>query len=394
MVGINQFMIRILIKISDEIETEYSDSIKQLLVKISEDKSLGEIKFDLKTYKFSVEETIKIKVSRNAFLNSKYADFVKNSDFDADYHSIVYIPKSSLNLKDNYLWYSMGDPSKAEVMILSSYLFKKLFEDEIDFGIYFLLNYMGFLSRYAVSTDKPHYTSKNCLNDHCTNQIELLNVLNNEKDGLCDECELKIENKDYHELIKKLFKFVKRNVVSKKISKKVDIKSDSEIFLPKNRLNLEDGKWYQFEMYMAKKLANVSALYEKLGEVLSSADFEIDGYSIYEIDGGWRGSVRLSNAAEKDWEQLKSLQKNFGGHDFKDIIRPLIEKSNEKYAVFEESSIVLRIIIRSDSEIEPLDVSTSKAIREILDIFDKITINEKNVFFTIKKLYKVGSILR
>lgn len=113
-------MIKILIKISDKIDKEYFDSLNKLLVKLSEDDSLREIKFDLKTYEFSRDENVQIKLSRNAFLNSKYADFVKNTDFDADYNSIVYIPKSLLNLKDNYLWFSIGDP-KAEVMILSSY---------------------------------------------------------------------------------------------------------------------------------------------------------------------------------------------------------------------------------------------------------------------------------
>jgi len=152
------------------------------------------------------------------------------------------------------------------------------------------------------------------------------------------------------------------------------------------------GFWYEFDIYLAKKCANLSELYKQLDLLLANPNSEITGYSVYEVGGGWRGEIELKTASKKDWKTLKELEKNFWDNDFKDVIRPLIEKGNKKFAVFDESSIVLRVIINSKTRIPRLDNDMSPLTKEIKQIFEKITEKEKNIFFTLKSLDQVGNI--
>ena len=114
---------------------------------------------------------------------------------------------------------------------------------------------------------------------------------------------------------------------------------------------------------------------------------------MYEVDGGWRGTVTLSKANQQDWETLKSLKIKYGESDFKDLIKPIFENANnDKFAAFDERSIVLKIVIKSDNEIKSWDENSNQAIREIMDILQEITSDEKSLFVTMKKLDIVGGI--
>jgi hypothetical protein len=60
-------------------------------------------------------------------------------------------------------------------------------------------------------------------------------------------------------------------------------------------LQLKSRKYDCLELYLPKKLKHLSSLYEYLGRRLSEGAeteegaFAIDGFSIYEVDGAWRG---------------------------------------------------------------------------------------------------------
>lgn len=258
-------MIKVLFKISKNLEEEYLNSLKEVLSSLKKKDKLSNLSFEYESYNFGTISSLQLQTSSNAFLNARFAELGGEL-----FNSVVYIPKSSLNLKDNYLWYSIGTPKK-HAMIISSYLFKELIEKEIDFGAYILILYLQFLARYTVKIEKPHSLSRNCLNDHCANQIELLNVLKNEKDVFCDECLIKIENKEYHLIIKDIINFIKKNYCPKKITKEEIIKFDSTIVKPKEpkvKMIPEKGSWYEFEIYMAKKCSNLSKLYGELDKLI------------------------------------------------------------------------------------------------------------------------------
>jgi hypothetical protein len=144
---------------------------------------------------------------------------------------------------------------------------------------------------------------------------------------------------------------------------------------------------------MAKKCANLSELYNKLNSVLCDPSFEIKGYSIYEVDGGWRNEIKLETITEEDVLQIKKLNRKFDKSGCKDLLRPITEKS-PFCAAYDETAIVLRIIFNSPEKINSFDPSTCKVTREITEIFKDITKTEESIFFTIKKLHKVGSIER
>ena len=129
-------------------------------------------------------------------------------------------------------------------------------------------------------------------------------------------------------------------------------------------------------------------------KVLSKPNYKIDGFSLYEVGGGWRGPITLSTAGQKEWKQLKSLRRRFQSNDFKDLIKPLYEKNGNKFAVFDETSIVLRIIVDAETNLTRLEDAESKAIREIKEIIKEITAHERSIYFTIKKLDFKGLIKR
>lgn len=91
---------------------------------------------------------------------------------------------------------------------------------------------------------------------------------------------------------------------------------------------------------------------------------------------------------------MSRLRYKFGKNDFKDLIRPLRIEKSRKFAVFDENSLVLRIILHSDSKWETIDENTNPVIREIKEIFKDITEKENSVLFTLKELYMEGNIKR
>ena len=384
-------MIRALIQISDDIEKEYLESLKEIIESLNNNNQKKDVWFTYSLYTFKGVERDNIQDRTDSFLIPKFRKL------EDDYDSIICIPNSSINLQNNYLWYSYGNPQH-HVMVISSYLYKNLIKGRLNFGAYVLLLYCQFLARYAIEVDDPHIKSRKCLNDHCGNQIEILNVLKNKKDVLCDYCLSKIEREDYHQIIKGIISWIKQKYYLKRTSKKIgSTKLGVPIIKPKDSkvvFKSKDGYWYEFEIYMAKKCANLSELYEKLDKKLSDPDSEIEGYSLYEVGGGYRGEIELKNATEGNWKNLRLLRKNFGDNDFKDVIRPLIEKNNKKCVVYDENSIVLRIIFESLSKIHILDKESSPVAREITEIFEEILENEQSILFTLKELYRVGDITK
>lgn len=163
----------------------------------------------------------------------------------------------------------------------------------------------------------------------------------------------------------------------------LEIKSKKDTKAPKE-------KWYEFEIYMAQKCANISELYAKLEKILLNPKSTIDGYSLYEVKGGNRGKIKLPRSDNTKWKELGDLKKYLESKGIKDIVRPLITSRN-KYVVYDETSIILRIIAKEKSEITRWEESTSEVRREIKEIFEKIKENETSVFFTVKKLEYVGN---
>lgn len=384
-------MIKILFQISKKIEKEYLESLEEAIDSINKEFTDKEIFFEYSTYSFSKLEKGEIETETDSFLNSK-AITELHCKTAKRHNSIVYIPDSSTNLKGNYLWYSIGAPQD-HIMVISSFIFKNLLNERLNFGAYILLIYSQFIARYTTKLDEPHDRSRNCLNDHCANQIEVLNVFNNAYDVLCEECLSRITSSEYHGIIKKIIKFI-RNKYYKKTGKAV-LRARVEVVRPKVKVEFDEGYSYEFEIFMAKKCVNLSKLYKKIDELLKNPYSKIDGYSLYEVDGGWRGKVNLSEAGLEDWRTLKSLKQRFGGGDFKNLINPIFEDNkNNKFAVFDERSIVLKIAITSKFEIKTWDEKSHEAIREIVDIFDEITEDEKSIFFTLKRLDRTGYIKR
>jgi hypothetical protein len=153
------------------------------------------------------------------------------------------------------------------------------------------------------------------------------------------------------------------------------------------------GKYFEFEIFMAKKCINLSDLYAKIYKLLSNPSSEIDGYSLYEVDGGWRGEVKVASYQMEALKKLKTLNKKYGKNIFKDLIKPMVYKNGNCFALFDERSIVLKIIFKP-SKVIRWDPQVDPVIREITELFSKITKNEKSIYFTLKELYKVGSIQR
>lgn len=378
-------------------DDEYRYVLKKTLDAFKKDLA-NPIEFISELYEFNKEELKFLVTDPDKFLIEKYSENHKDK-FD----SVVFVPSESINLKDNYIWYSIGAPD-SHVMVISSYIFNNLIKERLDFGSYILLIYSQFLARYAVDLKQSHYESRNCLNDHCAYQIELLNVLNNEKDVLCDQCLDKITDQDNLAILRKTLKFVKYNYLKK--AGKETVKSIALLFerkiTPKEKvsavkqevkLRLNEGYWYEFECYMAKKCANLSELYKRLNGILCDPNYEINGYSLYEVEGGWRSEINLTDIAG-DIKKLRDIREKLSRKGYKDVVRPILIKGGQGCVTFDESSIVLRIIIKSEAEIISFDKSSCKAIREIVEIFKQITKNEESIFFTAKKLSGVGSIER
>lgn len=159
------------------------------------------------------------------------------------------------------------------------------------------------------------------------------------------------------------------------------------------KVEFYSGELYEVEIFVAKKCINLSELYEKIFALINDPQSLINGYSIYEVEGDWRSHIEVFEHDKKDLEKLKSLMEKHGKGAFKDLIRPIISKGSEQFAVFDETSIVLKIMIQSNNPIE-WDDPENHFIAEIKEIFNEITKIEKNIFFTVKELKKVGSIKR
>ncbi len=389
-------MLRILIRISDEFKfnKEYISNIQNVIAKLNEDKHfLNEIKFELETYKMDTGEASLVLNNPNLLLDTKIQELYG----DSPYNSIVYIPGMFLNLKGNFLWYSHGAP-KQSVMVISSFLFKHLLEGKIDFGAYVLLLYSQYLARFSVNLKFSHRDSRKCLNDFCGNQIEVLNVFKNEKNVLCDECISNLRKINYYKLINNLIKFLDRYYHDKTRRKKVTVipkkKEPEEVEKAEEKVKIKDEKkcHWEYEIYMAKKCANMTVLYNQLKELLSDPEPPIEGYSMYEVGGGWQGDIEIPDNDNSKWGELKALKEYFRSKNINDIIRPIYNNS-KKFAIYDETSIVLRMIVELDCNVSPLDESVNPAFRRIRGIFKDVT-EENYLFFTVKQLYYSGDLER
>lgn len=283
----------LLIEISDEIENKYGKSLNKVIRSIEQDNKLSNIKIQVEKYSFTKDELSQIKEKPSDFLDSKGKTIVNKK-----VNALIYIPDPSINLKSNYLWYGRGRPRR-RIMVISSYLFEELIKGRLEFGAYIFVLYSQTLARWAVDLENPHQKSKKCLNDHCTYQIELLNVFQNKKDILCDDCLNNIKKgwEAYYEIAKNLITNLKKFYYEEKVEPK---KEKPEEIKTKSQMKEKDGDlfWYEFEIYMAKKCTNMYKLYKKLNEVLRDGSKEIDGYSLFEVGGGWREEIELNYASE------------------------------------------------------------------------------------------------
>lgn len=387
-------MLRVLIRISDEFSNDYISKIQNVITKLNNDKNfLNEIKFDLETYKMDTGEGGLVINNPNLLLENK----IKELYGDSPYNSIIFIPGMFLNLKSNYLWYSHGAP-KQSVMVISSYIYKHLLEKKIYFGAYVLLVYSQYLARFSVKLELSHRDSRNCLNDFCRNQIELLNVFKNDKNVLCDKCISNLRANNYYKLLNNLIIFLRQYYHDKiKRKKSTDITKKEEstrIKKVEEKVKLKDEKKYnwEYEIYMAKKCANMTTLYNQLKKLLSDPKTPIGGYSMYEVEGGWQGEIKIPNKGNSKWEELKKLKEYFKSKNINDIIRPIFD-NGKKFAIYDETSIVLRITVDLDYDVPPLDESVNPAFRKIKDIFKNVT-DENCLFFTVKQLNHSGYLER
>ena len=391
---------KILIKIDINIGGKYLISLKKVIDAIKRDNKLSkDISIKIEPYEFTINEKMQIQKEGIEFVYSK----IENNP-TRNYDSLIFIPGPSINLKGNYLWYGTEN-EKSLVMVISSFLFKNLIEGKLEFGAYIFVLYSQFLTRVAVDIE-PHQKSRNCLNDHCAYQVELLNVFENKEGVLCNECmnSIILKYKRYYTIAKKLIENIRQFYYLKKFEPKITIqkkgypkKKKTKKLIIKSNIISERGNWYEFEIYLAKKCANMANLYKKLDEKLLNEKSEIKGYSIYEVGGGWRGDIEINENDKKtktDWQTLYELQQKYDGKNvFKDIIRPLINRNGKRYAIYDETSIVLRIVANTKKKITKLDPKLVKILGEVQDVCQEIVKKEKSIFFTIKKLEKKGSIV-
>lgn len=378
---------KVLIKISDKIVPAYRSSLEKILSKANKTIE-GRVEFGCQIYKFGKDELLSIEKSPDSFLVQKL------NDFNFNYSTIIYVPSIAINLKGNYIWYAYG--SYSNVLVTSSFIYEKLIKEDLDFGAYILLVYSQFLGRTAVDLSESHRESMCCINDHCGNQIEMLRVFSNQ-DVFCESCFNKIVDEDKVSLVKSLFNLFKhgykKSIAYSTNTPKHAPKDNIEVIKDEVNFNIGKENSYEFESYMAKKCANLSELYKKLNSVLCNPNFEISGYSLYEVDGGWRNEIALNEVSQEDVLELKRLNKKFDKAGFKDLVRPITDRL-PFCVVYDEASIVLRIIFNSREEITSFDPAVCKVTREITEIFKDITKTEDSIFFTIKKLHKVGCIER
>ena len=152
---------KILIKVSGGISKDYFNDIKKVINSIkTEDKIKKEIDIFIEYYNFTENEGNKILNNPNAFLDRKYIELSK---FENSINSIIYIPDMTINLKGNFLWYSLGEPQHS-VMVFSFFLYKYLIEGKLNFGAYILLIYSQYLARFTVKLERSHKEARNCLN--------------------------------------------------------------------------------------------------------------------------------------------------------------------------------------------------------------------------------------
>lgn len=385
-------MLKNLFRISNALSEEYVASFRKLIDEINKELQSQHMEFMLDTIVFSENDNEILKTDANNFISSKSKE-KRNDKLLSNINSVIYVPDVCINIERNYLWWSSGAPD-AHVMIMSSYLYEHLIKDHLDFGAYCILLYCQYLARFSVNLDHSHNTSRNCLNDFCANQSEILNVFNND-DVFCDTCRANVRPRGFYDALRTMVshlreKHLKDWTECSTISPK-EKASKLPVMKPNNKYS------YEIEVFMAKKCINLSELYKKIYELLKNPDSTIDGYSLYEVDGGWRGKIQLSNEDFNDWNRLKELQNRHGNGVFKDLIKPLIETDNEnmKYAIFDERSVVLKIIISLDEILSNENIvgpQTHPAFKEIAEIFEKIIENEQSVFYTIKQVYNSGVI--
>jgi len=387
-------MLKIQFCISNK-EEEYYKSIKEVISLLNNKKDIKDkVNFRIKKQTFKKEEENFIRLECDKFLREKYSLSEKNIDFNK-FNSVVFIPDSSIILERYYLWFSVGSPEKG-ILIFSSFIHKKLIINILSFGAYCILLYCQYLARYTTDLSDTHDISRNCLNDFCGNQKDILNVFKNEK-VLCDECISKIKNDQYYNIICLLINNIKEHYKSEKVISKKVIKERKKIGDKESKkavIEFSENKHYEVEIYMAKKCINLSQLYKKLDDLIKNPQSEINGYSLYEVDGGWRGKIHLENASISEWRKLNELRHKYGENDFKDLIKPIFEDNEKiKYASFDERSIVLRIIFET-RDTENWHEEGSAIRREIIQIFEEITEREHKIYMTVKNLDKAGSILK
>ncbi len=174
----------------------------------------------------------------------------------------------------------------------------------------------------------------------------------------------------------------------KKTTKKTSVKKSVNM-----KVEFYEGELFEIEIFVAKKCANLSELYEKIYALLSNPKSKINGFSLYAVEGDWRSRIEISKENQKDFETLKALKSKHGKGAFKDLIRPIISKGDDKFVIFDEASVVIKIIIQTTDQID-WDDSNNILMQEIKQIFSEITKNENSIFFTVKELKKVGSLSR
>ena len=255
--------LKILFQISDKIEEEYLESLKNIINDLKEEITDKEIIFQIAKHKFNGSETKEIENDPSSFLYTKLnlkREEIKSYAGDK-YNAVIYIADSSINLEGNYKWYSSGNP-RNHAMMISSYIFKGLIKNvknDLGFGAYALLVYSQFLSRFSVLLDKPHEKSQNCLNDHCGNQEEILNVFENKDDVLCKYCRSAVIENKYYSFTKKIIGFIKNKYFKK--TEIVKLPASASIVKPeKSKVKFipYGGYRYELEIFIAKKCTNLS----------------------------------------------------------------------------------------------------------------------------------------
>ncbi len=159
------------------------------------------------------------------------------------------------------------------------------------------------------------------------------------------------------------------------------------------------GRNFIIEVYMSKKSSNLSSLYKEIDNVLNKTDSKIDGYSLYFVEGGWRQKIDDLNDEEfKDFNVLVKITNKYKNkstllYPFKDIIRPIKKVDSDIFAVYEESSIVLRFLVNVGNG-RDVKVDLEEALNNIKNIFAEIGETENSLLFTVQETHISGEFIR